>query len=201
MWFGKDYFYQCTKCDNLIVKGSLLSGNTLGEEIYSDGFSYAPMLEQFPEISRCGKCGTIVWLHEENEVEYEEGGNYTDAKFLSIRDYLEALENEENKIVEKEIIIRRYMLWLFNHDDRSTKYHNNESSGTSREHNVKRLIEILDHENFEHQLLLVELYRYLGDFEKSKKLIGDIYIPDLELYAQKAYKEIENKKTKVFRLK
>ncbi|MCK5788957.1 MAG: hypothetical protein KAH32_08155 [Chlamydiia bacterium] len=180
-----------------------MSGNTSGQEIFSDGYRYAPMMPDFPEISKCKKCGTIVWLNEENEVEYEKGSSYTEAHFLGINDYQEALNYPENNIVENEIKIRRNILWLLNDTDREDKYPDspNITLDDVKLEDIKRLIDILDYEDFENQILLVELYRYLGEFDKSKKLLSNIYIPDLDLFASQTYTEIENKNTKVFKLK
>ena len=201
MWFGNDFFYQCTKCENLILKPSLLSGNDFGEEVYSDGYRYAPMMPDFPEISKCGKCGTIVWLNDKNEVEYKKGRSCNGAKFMKVDDYIEALSYPENNIIENEIKLRRYILWLLNDGDRGENYNSEfEDYGDLRYENIKRLIDILDYEDFENQILLVELYRNLGEFEKSKKVLDDIFIPDLYLFAKKTYTEIENKNTKVFRI-
>lgn len=101
---GPTYIYQCPNCINLLRIGSLMSGNTFGAERYSDGKMIAPMLPEYPEITKCSKCNTIFWLdkaqkvgeilwNERSEI-FEEWGNSEAAKFLTTHDYFKALEGK-----------------------------------------------------------------------------------------------------------
>ena len=65
---GPDYIYECPKCQNHVVRGSLTSGNTFGQKLFSDGKTIAPMLPRFPDLTKCPKCKTIFWMHKVKEV-------------------------------------------------------------------------------------------------------------------------------------
>ena len=65
---GPDYIYECPKCSNLLKKASNASGNTFGSTLYSDGKMIAPMLPEFPNLTKCTKCDTILWLSEMKEI-------------------------------------------------------------------------------------------------------------------------------------
>lgn len=62
MQLGPDLFYKCPTCGACLYTHSLLSGNTIGARVYSDGKTYAPMLPEYPNLTKCGGCGTIVML-------------------------------------------------------------------------------------------------------------------------------------------
>jgi len=69
---GPALVYKCPSCGNLAQKGSINSGNTFGAVFYSDGRLDAPMLPEFPAITKCKKCSGFYWLEDENKVgEYE----------------------------------------------------------------------------------------------------------------------------------
>lgn len=78
---GPDIFYKCPKCGAYLYTHSLTSGNTLGARTYSDGKMEAPMLPEYPNITSCGECGTIVMLNrleslsEEALCQSQEGGS------------------------------------------------------------------------------------------------------------------------------
>jgi len=57
--FGPDIIIQCPNSDKVIKKATLMSGNTMGGRIWSDGYSVYPMLPRSPEITRCGDDGAL----------------------------------------------------------------------------------------------------------------------------------------------
>ena len=67
---GPDYIYECpnSKCPNHLIQGSLASGNTFGQRIFSDGKNIAPMLTQFSTITKCQKCDTIFWMKDAKKI-------------------------------------------------------------------------------------------------------------------------------------
>lgn len=62
MILGPDLFYKCPVCGANLHSYSLRSGNTFGAKVYSDGKMFAPMLPEYPNITKCGGCGTILML-------------------------------------------------------------------------------------------------------------------------------------------
>jgi len=83
----------------------MISGNTFGARTFSHGKTIAPMLPEFPNITRCSKCKTIFWLKRAKKIaelnfsdplwqniKYDE-----EAKFLTTKEYIEALKKKSIK--------------------------------------------------------------------------------------------------------
>lgn len=49
-------------------KANLLSGNTFGSHLWSDGYMHAPMLPEMVSVTRCPSCHRIFWLADAEEV-------------------------------------------------------------------------------------------------------------------------------------
>jgi hypothetical protein len=109
---GPDYIYECPHCGNFLKKQSLVSGNTCYALHYSDGKMIAPMLPDFPNLTKCKKCDAIFWLSNLKKVGAswreddlkEEWANAEYADFLNIKDLFIVLEMIDNP--EKEKFIR-----------------------------------------------------------------------------------------------
>lgn len=62
MILGPDIYYKCPNCGTYLYTHSLISGNACGAKRYSDGKMIAPMLPEYPNLTKCEECGTIVML-------------------------------------------------------------------------------------------------------------------------------------------
>jgi hypothetical protein len=119
---GPDYYYKCPNCSRFVARGSLGSGNTYMSILFSDGKLYAPMLPEFPAITKCKKCDTIFWLSEIRRLYsffYRKcSRNRIDvdgAEFLGINDLFRALELDSTKIdIERVEVVLRHIWWTFN---------------------------------------------------------------------------------------
>lgn len=199
MIFGKYKYYKCPKCCNLLSKPCLVSGNTFGLKQFSDGKKIAPMLPEFPAISKCSKCKTIFWLNK--EIENTKFNNSEKAEFLGLLDYLSLLENKIYRSKDDEIFIRKRILWQFNDRIRNDKsLFNTEAKESIWQENNNRLIEILDPNNINDEILTIEIYRYFGDFQKCKEIMLTINNPDLIWLLEAFEKEINTKNRSVFQL-
>jgi len=89
---GAEYIYQCPNCNNLLKRGSLISGNTFGATLFSDGKQIAPMLPDFPNLTKCKKCNAIFKISELKEVGtynmWERDGLQKKQKNIMIRVFL-----------------------------------------------------------------------------------------------------------------
>src|SRR5437868_5729292 len=67
MRIGRDSVYACPNCDGLVRRRVLLSGNTFGANLWSDGNLAAPMLpKDFScPITRCRACGHLFLYTDE----------------------------------------------------------------------------------------------------------------------------------------
>lgn len=206
---GPNYIYQCPKCDNLLSKGSLDSGNTFGTKMYSDGNRISPMLSEFPNLTKCSKCNTIFWLSKMKELgSYELGKNINEqwraaeeAKFLTVYEYFTALETLISITKDDELFIRRRILWHFNDKTRiGEPLFSSKTDENLWLDNIKTLLDLLDINDINEKILLAELNRNLGNFERCVGILDSIEMTNL-VWLKKAYKnECDIKNTKVFQL-
>lgn len=180
---GQNFVYKCPNCDNLLTKGSLLSGNSFGAETFTDGKRIAPMLPEFPNLTKCNKCDAIFWLSKLKEVgtyqwgdeEKSNWGNADNAEFLNIEDYFSALNEELAENMEEELFIRQRIWWAYNDRVRNG---NNPFVDINDEikwrENCKKLISLLDESDLNQSIMIAELNRNLGDFESCLEIIKKI---------------------------
>lgn len=180
---GPTYVYKCPNCGDLLTKGSLMSGNTLGSEIFSDGKRIAPMLPEFPNLTKCKKCDTILWLSKLKEIgtyglideENSKWGNADIAEFLDIEDYFRALNEglAENK--QEELFLRQRIWWAYNDRVRNGKnpFIDVNDEIKWRENCIK-LISLLDESDLNQRIMIAEIRRNLGDFETCLEIIKKI---------------------------
>ncbi|MBL0036315.1 MAG: hypothetical protein IPP26_11300 [Flavobacteriales bacterium] len=63
-----DTIHQCPHCNAKARKSNLLSGNTFGSQLWSDGYMHAPMLPEMVQVTRCPGCRRIYWLADAQEL-------------------------------------------------------------------------------------------------------------------------------------
>ena len=171
---GPNYVYKCPNCGNLLTKGSLMSGNTFGAKIFSDGKRIAPMLPVYPKITKCKKCNTIFWLSKSKEIGTFEWGdnnnsqwqNADKAEFLEIDDYYNAINKGIAENSKEELFIRQRIWWAYNDKIRKgQKIFNDESDELRWIDNVRKLKILLDQSDINQKIMIAEINRNLGDFE------------------------------------
>ncbi|MEO7209915.1 MAG: hypothetical protein ABIY35_03130 [Chitinophagaceae bacterium] len=209
MMFGPRYIYKCTNCGKLLGRGSLLSGNTFGAMLYSDGKSIAPMLQEFPNLVQCKNCHTFLWLNRlvaEGEYSIEDkqvDPSWKDADpvdFLNIDDYYLALDTLTlNK--NDEIFIRTRIWWAFNDKIRNGETTFDEDVEQRWKENCNQLIELLDPNDLNQNIMIAELYRNLGMFEKCSSIIHAVNKDDLNWIKELFIKECERENKYVIHLK
>ena len=171
---GPALFYKCPKCERLTTKGSLLSGNTFGAILYSDGKQIAPMLPESPEIVKCKKCRTFFWLNEENEVNCD-SHDADEAEFLSVYDYYEAIDSNVYNNEDELQYLRVKLWWTFNDRIRENKdLFLKENDKEIYEQNCLDLINLLEQNNINYKIMVAELYRNLGKFDECKNILESI---------------------------
>lgn len=190
---GPDSIYKCPHCENLLKRGSLMSGNTLNSKLYSDGKRVAPMLPDFPNLTKCEKCNNIFWLSNLEEIggyskwhdsRIDERFKTEDMKskwemadevaFLGVEDLCRALTVAKDAKEEKAI--RIWIWWTFNDRIRGggdTLFVETNDKGLWEE-NCKALIKILDDTDFNEKLMIADLYRNLGEFNNCIDIIDSI---------------------------
>jgi hypothetical protein len=205
---GPVYIYKCPHCENLLTRESLMSGNTFGATLYSDGRQIAPMLPEYPELTRCKRCNSFLWLSRLKEIGIYHLGekvkkqwqNADAAEFLGIEDYFQVIAVGMAKNSEDELYIRQRIWWLSN--DRF-RYEQTESDGDDdprQEVNLNRLLQLLDPQDINQLMMKAELYRNLGEFEKCLQIIESIDNDDLQWIKEKFISECKRKNRLVFEL-
>ena len=200
---GPDYIYKCPNCDNLFRGGSLTSGNTFGAKLFSDGVSVAPMLPNFPSLTKCGNCGSFLNFRELEEIgvakfNYHSKTGYDSINWkglsskmkymrlnrediphslpLGTSDLYKALE----KFPEHELSFRQQIWWSLNDRFRISAEHNFpiseaefkiRTADTLFEENCYALLKLLDPSDENQKIMMAELYRNVGQFDKCMELI------------------------------
>jgi len=206
---GPNYVYKCPNCGNLLTKESIISGNTFGAKIFSDGKRIAPMLPEFPDLTKCKKCNTIFWLSKLKEIgTYNWGDNVNsewenaeEVEFLEIEDYFNAINKgiAENK--DEEFYIRQRIWWAYNDRIRKGQEIFNDKSDELRWiKNVKKLKELLDHSDINQKIMIAEINRNLGDFDNCIGVIQSIDNDELNWLKEKFLHECKRKNKWVIEL-
>jgi hypothetical protein len=206
---GPTKIFQCPNCNNTLGRGTLISGNSLGARTFSDGKTIAPMLPEFPNITKCSKCKTIFWLKRAKKIaelnfsdplslniKYDE-----DAKFLTTKEYIEALDKKIYKNKDEEMHIRLRLWWSFNDRVRGgNELFESEEEKEIWEKNIKRLMKLSDPDDIDQKITLAELHRCLGDFKSCMKIINRIRRPEFVKLKSLFKEECEKQNTIVFLL-
>jgi hypothetical protein len=206
---GPIYIYKCPNCGQLIKNNSLRSGNTLRSKLYSDGIIISPMLPEYPNFVRCKKCHYFYWLNKAEVVGTyswgeEQNPDWVDvefAKFPTIDDYIEAIELNMAPTRDAELSFRRNILWAFNDRVRNGKdLFANDGDQVKWISNTERFIEILDVEDVNEKILLAEVYRSQGEFEKCMDLLNSLDAESFGWLKEAFEKECQAKNKLVFSL-
>lgn len=201
---GPILIIHCPICNHPGKKRTLISGNTFGAELWSDGKKVAPMLPEFPYFVKCKKCKSFFFLKENDAQEkfsWSDRGkdNWPDIDFFefpSFLEYFEALGTDVDELYIRHMAFKSYNDFIRNNRE-------NEITIDMRDlyfDNLKSLLYLFSDEEPDEIFSLIEINRQLGRFEKCIELLSKI--DDKEggelkrLFAQ----EIEKKNTRLFRL-
>ena len=199
---GPNYIYKCPNCDNILRKGSLMSGNTFGAKIFSDGKRIAPMNPEFPDITKCKKCNTIFWLSKLKEIGTFEWGdivqsnweNADNAEFLNIEDYFRYLNEGHPENEQEESFIRQLIWWAYNDKKREgQELFIDESDQLRWAENVQKLKKLFNQSDINQKIMIAEMSRNLGDFENCISIIQSIENDDLIWLKEKFINECKRK--------
>lgn len=208
---GPNYVYKCPNCSELLIKESLLSGNTLGMKIFSDGKRINPSFYKsgFPDLTKCKKCDTIFWLSKlENIGSYLWGNtenldwkNADVAKFLMIEDYFKAIKTGVAENEEEELIIRKEIWLAYNDKMRNAEpMFKDDSDELLWIDNLKKLKKLLDQSDIQQLIMIAEINRNLGDFKGCLSIIESIENENFNWIKEKIINECKRKNKWVIQL-
>jgi hypothetical protein len=97
---GKDRIIQCPYCEQQFRQQTLMSGNTFGAKIWTDGKQEAPMLPEAIVLSFCDKYNQYFWVEEAELIDEIDPWEDTDFNIgylerLNLEQYIDALEKIE----------------------------------------------------------------------------------------------------------
>ena len=151
---GPNIIIQCPNSDQMVKKPTLNSGNTIGGRVWSDGYTFYPMLPRFPEITRCDD-GPFFWVDEAKEVGKidfgDDNSNVPDEwkqakriRFLTVEEYLEAIEKGMGRTQEEKLHLRHLAWWAANDPLRKESDNTAQKSpflpGTKARKNLEQLV-------------------------------------------------------------
>lgn len=180
---GPDRIIACPHCGFLARQHTLLSGNTFGAIFWTDGKMLAPMLPEFPEITRCAQCAHLYWIEDASVIGEERYGEPIPAEWkhaqpvraLTQGEFREAIQMGLGTNAERECYLRLHYWWARNDPlrEEETTPAPPDYSDWERE-NFARLQELLDRDAPGERLMLAEIHREIGDFDTALQLVQDI---------------------------
>lgn len=183
---GPNLIVECPDCGSEKELMTIVSGNTIGALLWSDGFQYAPMLPSLSPVQKCLECNSYFMLDSTNPRYSENTSDFSlETGRLSYKEIKEALIQllKSDLSKEDEIQLRLEYLHRFNDTFRDSENVNlpiEFLSDTEREEvdftlfniNLNKLIDLIGNDPY-FRLLLAELYREKGDFNESLLILKD----------------------------
>lgn len=187
---GPPLLLKCPKCGEEKRMMSIISGNTFGAVQWSDAYCEAPMLPTLSEVQKCPKCNSYFLLSQA-KYRYDEAedaqfsGDTGRLTYMEMKEALCILE-KDSLTIDDQINIRLEFLHRYNDAFREIKesdeiYSDNpslERNDADRNLNleqIKALIGLLNKDNNNQILLIAELYREAGDFEKCLETLNQFH--------------------------
>ncbi|MGF1760278.1 hypothetical protein L4D76_20580 [Photobacterium sagamiensis] len=171
--FGTAVYKACTHCQSAIEIIPLLSGNTLGGTLWSDGFLETDQMPNQDLLGRCRHCNNIVCLSDLKPYpQQEDPADTGDHSYLSLTlaDY-EMLLQQLGNIAEHYHPYLRLKFWQRSNDQR--RYSDPTVLFTEQEQqNLQALLPLLGDEDAG-RLLKAEIYRQQGEFEHAQRVLSD----------------------------
>ncbi|WP_376791619.1 hypothetical protein [Thermoflexus sp.] len=184
---GPDRIIACPHCGFLAKQHTLLSGNTIGAILWSDGKMEAPMLPEFPAVTKCRGCKRFYWVDEaevkgeikpfddKSERVPEEWKRAEPIEHLTIDEYIEALDAGVGTDAEKERYLRVHFWWAVNDIVRRNPNAKIPAKYIEKlRENLRNLFVLLDERNPNDGIMKAEIAREMGDFTQAIRLLEDI---------------------------
>jgi len=191
---GPDQIIACPHCGGLAKHITLVSGNTTGVRVWTDGKQIAPMLPQPPPVVRCAHCAGHYWLGDAEQIGmaylWRSGTHPGDPAWAAAPEAAEPDEAgyeaalagglAEDTVQERNLRILAW--WRHNdtlRDDPGDRPGSGELSAAFRE-NAERLMALLEDEDDSDRLMRAELLRELGRFDQAARCLDSITTEEVE---------------------
>jgi hypothetical protein len=193
---GPDQIVACPACGGLAKYATLLSGNTFGARLWTDGKQEAPMLPQPPAVVKCRHCGGCYWLADAERVgELDVWGadplapdeawplsedhplavpeSWRTAQYVEEpeeAEYYAALRSGLAQDRQQERALRIFAWWRSNDPSRDGEESSagGGSEPAAREENLRALLPLLEGEEDRNRIMRAEVLRELGRWGEAE---------------------------------
>jgi len=195
---------ECPFCGKLMKQETIISGNTFGSVLWSDGKQVAPMLPRPPSYLCCKSCNNIFMLSDAKKMAETDWSDkdvkYKDIEYIEHPSFLENIRATE--VISDKKLTRTLAMYCFNDFYRENR-ENEITPETQKLHeqNIYELEALLDEAISEDLILKAEVNRYLGRFSRSEELLEGLTDQNYGWIKEKFLAEIVKGNRKVFRLR
>ena len=205
MIIGPSQIIACPKCQGLASYVTLLSGNSIGSWVWTDGKVFAPMHPRPPAVVSCVHCGECYWRAAAKRVVtinwYDCDGQRIDPAWRAAKDVCEPTEEEYYQAIAKglatdlkqERSLRILAWWRRNDAFRILGKLEKAARAPAQckpspplpwRENLAALLPLLDEGNNNDCLMKAEVLRELGDFEAAKQVLNRMDLEKTEKVAE-----------------
>ena len=203
----------CPHCGGEKEIMSLMSGNSIGAERWSDGKLIAPMLRKPSPVQKCPHCGNYYFMppHEKTRKSESLFGTRGLLGYQEWKEaywqFCESLESPENICKVNPIRLNKVRLWVLQAYNDFYYRGNDEQFPSAEEFEFVRSIAIKFVEEYEdvEPLMKAEIYREINEMQKCLEMLSNISYEQLNESQKRIYCEIKERMEKsdnrIFRLK
>jgi hypothetical protein len=163
---------ECPHCRAHVVEEQMISGNTIGAMLYTDGKREAKMLPDHPALVRCPACSGLFWVEEAEEV---------DSGFDAVKGKQQVMAPNGQELLaylagqtlpkEKEIYLRMRAWWAANDTWRWVP-NSKPAFSKAQVKNLDALAALFDGSEPNQRILKAEIAREMGRFEECLLLLS-----------------------------
>ena len=184
----------CPKCKGLAKYMTLVSGNTFGARLWTDGKQVAPMLPLPPAVVKCLHCGECYWLAKAKRRWFVGlWMRWMKPAWAAVQGVQEPTEEQYHRAIERGLATTpeqekdlRVLAWWRGNDafrEAPIKPLQPNRKALARaipraqgpwRKNLEALTHLLDETDETGRLMKVEVLRELGQFESAKQLLSCI---------------------------
>ncbi|HEY1129898.1 MAG TPA: hypothetical protein VGF12_10875 [Roseateles sp.] len=217
---GPTRVIQCPGSAELRQAPSINSGNTFGATFWTDGYMVAPMLPQFPAITRCTTDGPFFWVSSAQVVGRFQPGQrhpappqaWLDApvvRALTGDEFLQAIAQGLGETADRLSHLRHRVWWEANHAHRRATEVQDPTSesdfppGSATRANLEALLASLEESDPEQLLTKIEALRELARFDEADRLLASAALQDgpLQPWVRLIRERVRLRDARVTRLK
>ena len=183
---GTAQILTCPHCHAHKEVMSLMSGNTFGQQLWSDNKSIAPMLPRVSFVQQCPKCkGYYLMSRQEPEFGSETSFDLGELTYLQTKEAWMSLKDTPDLTEGERLSILLMLVWAYN--DEFTR-ETTDPAPSEEQTYIHGIIDLLLDIDEIDTLLKAELLREAGRFDESMQML-DSYLADDE-FLEKVEAEI-----------